>query len=233
LSDRFEIVANSAKRAHALPEAWPAATLRALMDTLPGGDLGEVEDADLAEVIGMVLADGDVIEGAESVIDFRVHDGSSDGRREQLAHEFKDEHPWVEYPTLSAHADLFAVAMLLHDVWPSEFGTPSLTRVELGITALDAEAAGDLAELSPALLVRLIGAADPGSILARLFDEAIEGSVPFPDAPYILWRVEVLESDESSATVAVWSSMRWLEGIQRGQAWTSSARPDPADEEEE
>ena len=233
MSDRFEILARSAKKVHALPDAWPADSLRALLATLPGGDMGEVEDAELAEFVEMALGDMDITEGAEALIDFRIHDGSSDGRREQLAHEFRDEHPWVEYPTLSAHADLFAVGMLLNKVWPAEFGTPSLTRVELEITALDDDAADDLSELRPALLVRLLGAADSSSILARLFDEAIEGAAPFPEAAHILWRVEVIEEAEATATVAIWSSMRWLEGIQRGQVWTSDARPDaPSDEEE-
>jgi hypothetical protein len=226
MHDRFDVSVRAFSRQSALPDAWPAPVRRALLDALPTGDIGDVDDADLNDVLLMALGDLEPVEGAEAIIDFRVHDGSSDGRREQLAFEFRDEHPWEEYPGLAAHADLFAVAMLLHDAWPKHFGRPSLGRVELDIVALEPSAVADLDPLEPSLLARLLGHRDPRSILARLFDDAVAGTEPFTDAPSLLWRVEVLDHGAGRCRVAVWSSLHWLAGVEAGQAWTSSASPD-------
>ncbi len=226
MSNRFDVFAKSVTRAHALPDAWTADQRRALLATLPTGDVGEVDDSDLADVLVMALSDMEVDEGTEAVIDYRIHDGSSDGRREQLVQEFQEEHPWDEYPALEAHADLFATAMLLHDVWPAQYGTPALSRVELVISALDDEARADLATLPPSLLGRLLAQADERSILARLFDDAVAGTTPFPEAASLLWRVEITPRDERSAAVVVYSSLRWMEGIKRGMQWASPARAD-------
>jgi hypothetical protein len=109
-----------------------------------------------------------------------------------------NERPWEEYPDLSFHERIFKAQFLLNQAYP-ETQQPEINKVVAILSCLNQAAESYLQARDPdgsdkgipeALLVRCLAHALPdNAILNRLFEDQINGKLPFTEAENILWHV--------------------------------------------
>lgn len=226
MANRFEVFVVSVEEVRGVPGAWSTDDSKALLKALELEDLGAPD----LELVHMALQDVGEEAAPLALVNFFLTDDSSPGARAEVARDFVDECPWDQYPDLSQHWGLWRAAYLLQGAFPGRFSSPTVSRAELGVVALDPDARALLRQdpLPVSFVARLL-AGDGSTPLARLFADEVDGA-PFRDAPSIVWRAEVSERELDGASpsirLRVWSSNRWLGDLDHTPTFQTAAWPD-------
>ncbi|MCB1121419.1 MAG: hypothetical protein KJT03_07715 [Verrucomicrobiae bacterium] len=226
----FELEVVSVDIVHELPNTWTNEDCRALLDALEFGDASDISDDQLREYAVMALQDLEDDKAAGILLNHVFGDKLSAGKKQNLADEMTDERPWEEYPDLSCHEPIFNAQYLLHQAYP-QAQQPEIHKVvvilsslnqpaELYLQAHDPETAGN--SIPEALIVRCLAVALPEqSILFRLFEDQLTGTVKFSEAEHILWHVypKKLPSEGDRLQryeLTLYCPVRWTGGLKKG-----------------
>ncbi|MEZ4387166.1 MAG: hypothetical protein R3D98_06235 [Candidatus Krumholzibacteriia bacterium] len=217
---------------HELPDGWPGNRLLALLVRLEVDGVAESEAADLALLALQDLAPD---EAADRVLEVIFGDTMRGGVRRNLAHDLTGVRPWEEFADLSRQAGIFEAVVLLQKAFPRDYDRPDAVAVDLSLTTTSERGNAwlDAPTVDPALLARIIAAGlDPRATLLRLFSASLAGP-RFPEAAWILWRVERQPGPGPDRRFRLVSSPQWFAPLQGLETWTAKAWPDelaPADQ---
>lgn len=228
--ERFRVTVEQWAEIHQLPDSWPAARLREVLERADFDDA--VDDADLLDMAVLALQDLDVQDAGELVLEVVFGQKMSAGVRQNLVDDLDDDRPWEQFASIGLQAGIFEAMVLLQQVFPNRYGIPDALRLEISLQALDRTAAGYLAAGSGIhpLVLRLLASGMPdNAVLNRLYSSELK-SDEFAEAADILWQVEQVSSDAESATMrcVVYSSWQWLAPLEDLEEWEAEGWPDGA-----
>ena len=199
----------------------------ALLDAMEFGDRSGLSNDDLREMCLMSMQDLKPEEAAYLVLKHDMGDVLRDGQARNLSNEMQDEKLWEEYADSALHERMFNAGSLLYAAFPRSFPKPDAVRVELEVTAGNAEAQ-DLLVPSPneSFLVRLLAdGMDDHAVLRRLYGDELTGT-SFPNASEIVWIVRTTKTSDNVMKLEVIGSECWLSPLEDTQAYESTAYAD-------
>lgn len=227
----FEVTIERYETLNSMPESWPVAALRALLDVLEV-DTSSLSDEDLNGYALMALQELEPEEAASIVLTQTLGGLMTPGQIRNLREEMKDDRKWEDSADMRTHEPIFNAQILLGEAFPATYSTPDVVRLTALVRAIDPEGEILLGKpMTEPLLVRMLADGMPdSSVLKRLFDDAlIKG--PFPEASQILWQYRVENIDDESAAgiarrVVLYSPKSWMGPLKQARSYTSSAFPD-------
>jgi hypothetical protein len=214
---------------HELPDAWPTARLREVLERADFDDA--VTDDEVAEMAVMALQDQGEQKAGELVLEVVFGDAMGPGVRQNLIDDLRDDRPWEHFAGVDKQAGLFDAVVLLQRAFPPSFGVPDAIRLRLEVAATDAETSGWLCEEpSSSLLLRLLASGmEDDAVLKRLYESEL-ASDSFPASGAILWRVREVGRSEGTEPVTrrydIHSSCQWLGPLESRQPWQGVGWPD-------
>lgn len=224
----FEVTVLYVEEVHTLPSTWTNDDLRTLLEMAEMDDLGQVDDADLLDMVLMTLQDLGNQKAGELVLEAVFGDAMRPGVRQNMVDDLQQDEPWEDYAVVHQQRGLFVAIELLEKAFPNRYRTPEALRVSLRLRASSGPNFEELKPADPAWLVRALacGMSDT-DVLFRLYEEEIAAG-PFEDAAGIIWHREELEpaADDPphSKRLAIIAPHMWLDPLRKGQVFQASVR---------
>ncbi len=214
-TNMFNVQISEWAEIHELPDAWPAAKLRQVLQL---ADYDEaVDEGDLSDMTAMVLQDMGIRPATELVLGVVFGKTMSPGVRQNIVDDLQeDDSPWESHSVIAQQSGIFESVVLLQRAFPTRFDTPEALRVALVIKP-DEPVGQQRLDADPGpIIVRLVGAAmDPNATLNRVYSD--EMVLPnFNKASEVLWRID---ADSDRGLYTVYSSWQWLGGLEDHAPW--------------
>ncbi len=216
----YQVNILSVQEVHTLPGIWPDAALRQLLELAEFEDAVSVSEADLLEMVLMALQDLGNQRAGELVLEVIFGDTMRPGVRQNLVDDLQEDEPWADFATVSQQRGLFIAVVLLHQAFPTRYGTPDALKLRFSVRALSESGMAAMESAEPAWVMRLLacGMTDT-DVLPRLYEEDLAAG-PFPDAPGLIWQFETAAKDAAddrrSRTFELISARLWFSPLSRG-----------------
>lgn len=214
-----------------MPESWPAAACRALLERLEFDGAASIAEEELSSYAVMALQDLEPEEAASVALSQTLGDLMTAGQIQNLREEMKDDRKWEEGADMRAHEPIFNAQVLLGEAFPDVYAAPDIVRLTALIRSLTPSGEALLSEpMTEPLLVRILSDGMPdSSVLNRLFEDSLAQG-PFPEASQILWQynVEPVAAAAPGAVrrVVLYSPKSWVGPLKDVETFSSSAFPD-------
>lgn len=189
-----------------MPGAWSQQDYKNILEETGLAD--GVTDAEVVEMTRMALSDEDPQQSAEIVLKYRLSEHLSDGQIQQLAHDMQEDKIPEEYPEIELQHELYNVNQFLYKAYNGKF--PSCKAVEVELTLTLKNDAQPTAEI---ILRALAPALGGHSVIARLYEEQLNGELPFNDAEKIIWRSDIAAQGNGVFKIKTFSSEYWMHDL--------------------
>lgn len=212
---KYSVKITELKEVHEIPGAWTHKDFLGILEHVEYAGAGDIPQEELKDMACLALSDFEIEEAAVKVLEYRLGDQLNKGQRQNLATELQEDKLWEEYSDLTLHEELFNVGCILYWAFPRNFPEPDIARLQIQITAANAESKVNLEQLTASFLTRILnGGMDENNIMNRLFDENLTGN-SFPEAEHILWKYESTPYDSATqvCTVTIYTSWNWVEDL--------------------
>lgn len=232
MNPNFEVTIERYEKLTSMPESWPVAACRALLERLEFDGVASLADEELSSYAVMALQDLEPEEAASVVLAQTLGDLMTAGQIQNLREEMKDDRKWEEGADMRAHEPIFNAQVLLSEAFPDTYATPDIVRLTARIQSLTPAGEALLGEpVKEPLLVRLLADGMPdSSVLKRLFEDSLAKG-PFAEASQILWQytVEPIAEEGQSGVVrrvVLYSPKSWVGPLDAAETYSSAAFPD-------
>ncbi len=184
---------------------WTNEDFKNLLELFDFADTGSIKPNELKEMLFMAITDFEPNESAEILLKYKLGEQLNEGQIQSLSHEMTEDKVAEEYPEPNLHYDLFNINQLLYKAYNGTFPNTEATRLKFEIVDNDGiEIAGN-----KEIIAKIIGGGlSERSIIKRLFEEQLTGSVKFEDAHKFLWETKMIADNQFE----ILTSKYWIEG---------------------
>ncbi|MBS9768258.1 MAG: hypothetical protein KGV44_12090 [Flavobacteriaceae bacterium] len=187
-----------------LDNYWTNEDFKNLLELFDFADAGSVKPNELKEMLFMAITDFEPNESAEILLKYKLGEQLNEGQIQSLSHEMMQDKVAEEYPEPNLHYDLFNINQLLYKAYNGTFPNTEATRLKFEITDDNGIEVADNKEI----IAKVIGGGlSDRSIIKRLFEEQLDGSVEFEDAHKFLWEIKTLADNQFE----ILTSKYWIE----------------------
>jgi hypothetical protein len=199
----YQVKIESVKSVEEIVGAWSDADYAELLKRFEYPDADTLKSSELKEYLFMAIADFEPNEAAAVILDYKLSDVLNKGQIDNLSHEMMREKVSENYSDIFIHKALFNINQLLYKAYNGKFLNTKATVIEFEIEHKDQ----DTAEITKEVALKALspGLSDSNLIL-RLFQDQIDGKVPFPEADGIVWEFENTGADRYTIT----TSEKWI-----------------------
>jgi hypothetical protein len=199
----FKVKILAIKSLSEIPGYWTDDDYIALLDEFDYHDAKSATHEELPELLEMAITDFEPRDAARILLTHKLSDQLTRGQIDNLSHDMIDDDETKEYPDIGMHYPLFSINQMLHDAYHGIFRNSKATQLDFELTPLDEEPV----EVNNEIVLKALqnGISDK-CLIIRLFDEQIEGKVPFGDAEKIIWELHDLGNNAYSLI----TSDNWL-----------------------
>ncbi len=223
----YSVQVTGRREVHELPGDWSADQLRRLLELADAEDIGQIDDADLAELAAMALQDLGVQRAGECVLEAVFGDAMRPGVRQNLVDDLQDDRPWDQFPDLRRQRGVFTAVVMLQRAFPTRFATPDAIHLDLEVgvdKSASAQAREALMQCRPDWLVRVLAAGQQeDTVLRRMFADEVAGA-PFADAEALLWHHDCRPLAEDRVAIDVLTSAQWVAGLADGDHYVAASQ---------
>jgi len=232
MQPQFNVQISSFCKINKIPDAWSNEDYRQLMAIMGLDDgLEEMEGTELREMSMMSLNDLPVNEAAKMVLT-HLFSELPDGKIDQLSNDMVGDRMWEQYSDCLLHERFFSAYALLREAFNGVFAEPTGVEFTINISATNAKDLNIFDQSLHASMVRLLASgSSPDALLHRLYGDQITGT-HFPQAPGILWKLELISSEGLTRQYKMVSSDFWFGKLADIEQFEASAHADESDENE-
>ena len=200
---KYSVKINSVKTIDEIEGAWNNADFTELLKRFDYDDSGKLKPNELKEYLLMAISDFEPTEAATIVLDYKLSDVLTDGQIGNLSQEMRREKVSENYSDIYIHKILFNINQLLFKAYNGKFPSAKATVVEFEMR----EEKDEGIEITKELVLKALSAGLlEKNLINRLFNEQLDGNVPFAEAEGIIWDLE----NEGNAHYLMTTSEKWL-----------------------
>lgn len=204
---KLNVAIESIETINEIPSYWSEEDFKQLLNELDFPDAESVASDELREMLFMAITDFEPDEAAAILLQYKLGDKLNKGQIQSLSHEMLTDKVAEEYPDPAFHFDLFNINQLLFKAYNGRFPNTEATILRMRIEPAKGH---EMNEVSPKLIIKaLSGALTDHNLIRRLFQDQIDGKVPFTDAEKVLWQYEQESTDPQ--IIKLITSSYWLE----------------------
>jgi hypothetical protein len=175
-----------------------------LLDKMSMPDADQLDPSELKDMLYMAITDFEPAEAAEIILTYKLGEMLTPGQILNLSHEMMEEKVAEQYADPSFHYDLFNINQLLFKAYKGKFPNTEASIILLTLTDED----GKKVEVSKEIITKAIAAGlSDRSLIKRLYDDQINGTLEFGDAEKIIW----LFNEKEDNTYEVITSKYWID----------------------
>lgn len=199
----YEIKIEAVKSVEEIVGAWNDADYKELLKRFEYPDADTLKSAELKEYLFMAIADFDPNEAAAVLLDYKLSEVLNEGQIDNLSHEMLREKVSENYSDIFIHKILFSINQLLYKAYNGKFLNTRATEIAFEMKPQDQETAEITKEI---VLKALSSGLNDSNLILRLFQDQIDGKLPFPEAEGIVWELQHTEADKYLLT----TSEKWI-----------------------
>ena len=200
---KYSIKINSVKTIDEIEGAWNNADFTELLKRFDYEDSARLKPNELKEYLLMAISDFEPTEAATIILDYKLSEVLTEGQIGNLSQEMLREKVSENYSDIYIHKILFNINQLLYKAYNGKFPAAKATVVEFEIREDTEEGTAITKEL---VLKALSVGLSEKNLIHRLFNEQLDGNVPFAEAEGIIWDLQ----DLGNAYYVMTTSEKWL-----------------------
>jgi hypothetical protein len=190
------------KTVNELNHYWTNEDFIQLLDRMNISDGASFKPEELKEMLYMAITDFEPAEAAEIVLTYKLEDKLSDGQIQNIAHDMLEEKVAEQYADPSFHYDLFNINQLLYKAFKGKFPNTEASVIQVELTSSEGT------EINIEILTKALSQGlSERSIIQRLYEDQVMGSVDFGDAAKIIWNFTAKDNN----TYEVITSKYWID----------------------
>ncbi len=194
---------HSVKTTDELENSWNTDDLTELLKRFDYQDAGNVKQNELKDFLFMAITDFEPVEAAAQILTYKLSEVLNEGQIDNISHEMLREKVSENYSDIYIHKILFSVNQLLYKAYNGKFPDTKATIIELEMRGEP----GDETEITKELVLKALRKGlSESNLINRLFNDQLEGKVPFPEADGILWDLQNKGNFEYQVT----TSEKWV-----------------------
>ncbi len=219
----YAVTIESIKEVHSLPGSWENDALRELLALAEVDDLGEIADADLLDMVLMVLQDLGNQKAGELVLEAVFGDAMRPGVRQNLVADLQEDEPWTDFAEVSQQRGIFVAVCLLQKAFPRRYGTPDALQLRVKVTAQSSAGAPPMQAPQADWLIRLLACGmSEHNIVHRLYADELKAG-KFKEADGLIWDCQAVDADsDNSRTFDLTAAAQLFNSLSPGQAFKAS-----------
>jgi hypothetical protein len=181
----YQITINSANTVDQIEEYWTKEDYIKLLEKFDYPDASEADAASLQELLFMAISDFEAKDAAAIVLEYKLSEDLNEGQIQQISNDMLLDKVCEEYPEIGLHSTLFHINQLLYKAYNGTFPNAKATVMKFSITPSEGENEKELTKEN--VLKLLNNGLSDSNLIKRLFDLAMNGNAPFPEADDIIW----------------------------------------------
>lgn len=200
---KYSLKINLVKTIDELNGSWNNADFIELLKRFDYSDAEKLKQNELKEYLFMAMVDFDPNDAAAILLDYKLSEVLAEGQIDNLSHEMLREKVSENYSDIYLHKILFNINQLLYKAYNGKFPYAKANLVEFEVRSEQDQETEITKEI---VLMALSKGLSDSNLINRLFNDQLEGNVPFPEAEAIIWDLKNKGNFQYSMT----TSEKWL-----------------------
>lgn len=155
-------------------------------------DAEQSNNNELLDLLLMAITDFEPNEAAQILLTYKLSEELNEGQIQSLSHEMMNDKVAEEYPEPDLHFALFNINQLLFRAYNGVFPNTEASIIDMEISPIT----HNDVEINKEILIKALGAGlKDNNLIARLFEEQINGNELFSDAAKTIWKTDKIKDN--------------------------------------